>query len=154
MPLRRLQMATLTRFQPEVGFTRLPDMIDQLFRDSFVVPKRFGQFFDGALPANLIETENAFIVQLALPGITMEQFEIQVVGQQLTVKAAYVIPVVEKATYLWRGLTGEEFSQVFTLPAEVLGEKAEASYEYGILTITLPKTEYAKPKMVKVNTIK
>jgi HSP20 family molecular chaperone IbpA len=45
-----------------------------------------------------------------------------------------------------------EFSDVLTLPAEVDGEKAEASYVNGILTITLPKAANALPKAIKVST--
>jgi HSP20 family protein len=142
------------RFQPEIGFTRLPDMIDQLFRESFVLPNRFERFFDGRKIAglsNLLETDNAFVVQLVLPGVDPEKIEIQVVQQQLTIKATCFIPPVDKAVYVWHGLVTEEFSEVFTLPMEVVGDKAEAHYDKGILTITLPKVEYAKAKAIKVH---
>ncbi len=144
---------TLTRYNPEIRFRRFPDMIEQLFRESLAVPPKYDTWFDARRVTNLLETESAFIVQLMVPGIDPEKVVIQVVGQALTVKGTCFVPTYENATYLWHGLFGEEFSEVFTLPMEVYGEKVEASYLHGILTITLPKTELAKPKTVKITNI-
>jgi HSP20 family protein len=144
-------MNTPPRYQPEFSLTRLPDMIDQLFRESFVFPTRFERVFDWKRFSNLLETEKAYIVQLVLPGVEFNNVNVQVVGRQLTIKAVCDIPMVENATYLWNGLTSYEFSEVFTLPFEVVGDKAEATYDLGILTITLPKLEYAIPKPIKVH---
>jgi len=143
-----------TRYQPEFSLTRLPDMIDQLFRESFVFPTRFERFFDTRRYSNLLETEKAYIVQLMMPGIDINKVNVQVVGRQLTIKATCEIPTYEHAAYLWHGLVDEEFAEVFTLPLEVVGEKAEATYDLGILTITLPKLEQAIPKPIKVHAYK
>jgi HSP20 family protein len=143
---------TPVRYRPETSLTRLPDVIDQLFRDSFVMPTRFERFFDGKRAANLLETDADYIVQLVIPGVDPKGLQINVVGQQLTIKAVCTIPTTEHATYLYHGLFGEEFSDVFTLPAEVDGEKSEARYVNGVLTITLPKAENARPKVIKVAT--
>jgi HSP20 family protein len=137
------------RYQPNAGFTRLPDMIDQLFRESFVAPTRFERFFDKRL-CNLLETPTTYVMQLALPGVVFDKLHVNVVGRQLTINAWIAVPKIEDATYLWNGLFEEEFTEVFTLPMEVVGEKALATYEYGILNITLPKVEYALPKEIKV----
>jgi len=144
---------SLTRYQPDLAFTRLPEMIDQLFRDSFVFPTRFG-YFDVRRNSNLLETDNEYIVQLMLPGVDPKTLKIQVVGRQVSVTASIVIPKVEKAVFLVEGLVSQEFSEVFTLPVEVVGDKADAVYEYGILTIKMPKLESARPKMIEVHTTK
>jgi HSP20 family protein len=128
-------------------------MLDQFLREGLVVPRFdtfFDSFFDGRRLCNLLETEYAYLVQLPLMGIDPEKVMIQVVGTQLTIKGTYVVPEIENATYLWHGLMGEEFTQVFTLPAEVEGEKAEASYHFGILTVKIPKAAHIIPKPVKV----
>lgn len=145
---------TPTRYEPAKSLTRLPDVIDRLFQESFVVPTQFDRFLDGRRNCNLLETEVSFLVQLALPGVDLTSIQIQVVGQTLTVKAIRSIPAIENATYVWRGLTNDEFVEVFTLPTEVESEKAEATYENGVLFITLPKVEYAKPKVIEVHTTK
>lgn len=142
---------TLSRPQPDTTFTRFPDMLDQLIRESFV-PRRFDRYFDGKHNANLLETETAYFVQLVMPGVNPEKLQINVAGAQLTIKGITAVPTVKDATYLYHGLFDEEFSEIFTLPTDVEGEKAEASYVNGILTITLPKAEHAKPKVIKVAT--
>jgi HSP20 family protein len=144
----------LTRFPSDMPFTRFPEWIDELFRESFVVPNRLFRFFDVRRYSNLIETDEAYLVQLMLPGVDPETLKIQVVGRQLTVMATITIPVVEKGLYLFQGLTSQEFTEVFTMPIEVAGDKAVANYEYGVLSITLPKLEYAKPKKIEVHTTK
>ena len=137
------------RYQAGLPFTRLPDMIEQLFRESFVAPTRFERFFDKRL-SNLLETPTSYVVQIALPGVLFEKLYVNVVGRQLSINAWFNIPKIEDATYLWNGLFEEEFTEVFTLPTDVVGEKAVATYEYGILTVTLPKKEAAKPRQIKV----
>lgn len=146
-------MPPVTRFQPESPFTpltRLPDMIDQLFRESFVMP-RFDRLFEAGRYSNLMEINDSLVVQLLLPGVNVETIHIEVVGQQLTVKATFDIPTFPDAKYIWNGLKAGEFAEIFTLPMEVTGEKAKATYDLGILTITLPKTEYAKAKVISVD---
>jgi HSP20 family protein len=144
----------LTRFPSDMTFTRFPEWIDELFRESFVLPNRFFRFFDVRRYSNLIETDESYIVQIMLPGVDPETLKIEVVGRHLTVTATIKVPVVEKGVYLFQGLMSQEFTEVFTLPVEVLGDKAVANYEYGVLSITLPKLEYAKPKKIEVHTTK
>lgn len=147
-------MNTPLQYQRPTGLARLPDVFDRLFRDTFVVSP-FDQVFNGVrMNANLLETADAYIVQLVVPGIKdVRTLQIQVVGNQLTVKGVMEIPVISDATYIYQGLEGSEFSESFTLPAEVDGEKAFAEYVLGILTINLPKAEHAKPHTVKVSTV-
>lgn len=141
-----------TRYETGTSFTRLPDLIDKLFRESFIAPTAFDRYFDGVRASNLLETKDEFIVQLVLPGVDPENIQIQVVDRQLLVKASCVIPTVENATFLFHALHSGEYSEAFTLPMEVLGDKAQATYDRGILLVTLPKAEYAKPTMIEVHT--
>ena len=143
-----------SRYDTTTPFARLPDLIDKLFRESFIAPAAFDRFFDGVRISNLLETKDAFIVQLVLPGVDPEKIQIQVVDRQLLIKASCEVPTVENATYLYHGLHSDDFSEVFTLPTEVLGDQAKATYERGILLVTLPKAEYAKPKVIEVHTSK
>jgi HSP20 family protein len=146
---------TLTPYRPTNTFARFPDVIDRLFRDSFTIPT-FNNLFDGIrVNSNLLETNDTFILQFALPGILdVSKLQIQVVGQQVTIKGVCTLPTFENATYLWHGLQGDEFSEMFTLPTEVDGDHTTAVYDAGILSITLPKSEYAKPRSVKVQMVK
>jgi HSP20 family protein len=150
-------MATaLTRYTPTTGteLTRLPDMISRLFDESFVMPSVFDRSFRQVLGSNLYETDDEYIVHVALPGIDAEQMDIQVTGQQLTLKGSYSIPTPENATVVWKGIGESSFVESMTLPGEVDTSKAGARYEHGILSITLPKTEHAKPKSITVSVAK
>src|SRR5947209_19271564 len=75
---------TLTRYQP-TGATRLPDVIDRLFQESFVLPSMFDRTFGGSakpsLPVNLIETADSYVIQASLPVLNTDNLDIQVVGR-------------------------------------------------------------------------
>ena len=149
-------MATqLTRYQPGTGVTRLPDMVDRLFRESFVMPSLFGDLWGGTarpgLPANLFDTGDSYILQVALPGINPENADIQVMGRDLTISGNFETVQPENASWIWQGLPTGQFYEKYTLPLEVERDQVHATYEHGILSITLPKTEHAKPKSIKVS---
>ena len=148
--------SALTRSTPTAGtgITRLPDMISRLFDESFVMPSVFDRSFRHVLGSNLHETDDEYIVQVALPGVDAEQVDIQVAGKQLTLKGSYSIPTPENATVVWKGIGEGTFVESMTLPGEVDTSKAGAGYEHGILSITLPKAEHAKPKSITVSVAK
>jgi HSP20 family protein len=144
---------TVTRYQPSTPM-RLSEIIERLMRESFIIPTLTERVFRGeteTLPSNLLETEDAFIVELVLPGVDPDKLEIHVKGRELIVKGSMEVPPIEKATYIWQGFTGGDFTQRFTLPTDVDGDKAEAQYIHGILTVTVPKAEHIKPTAIKVN---
>ena len=142
----------LTRRQPTGGATRLPDLMNRLFQESFVLPSVFESGFSGGLSNRLLETNDSYVVQVALPGVDAEKVDIQVSGQEMTLKGSYAVPTPEGARILWGALTNGDFAESFTLPGEVDPGKAEARYDSGILTITVSKAEHVKPKSIKVQT--
>lgn len=94
---------------------------------------------------------HAYIVQVALPGINPENMDIQVVGREVSIKGRFESWAPENAKWIWQGLPAGEFNETYTLPVEVEGDTSEASYHHGILSITLPKVEHARPKNIKVS---
>ena len=149
----------LTRYAPRTGVTRLPDLVDRIFQESFVAPALFDQYLQGrtrgsALPANLLETGDSYVVQIALPGIAMDSLDIQVMGREVAVKGKVEVPAPENGTWIWQGIPAGEFTETFTLPVDVEGDSASATYEHGILWLNLPKVEHARPKNIKVNVTK
>ncbi|HZU13033.1 MAG TPA: Hsp20/alpha crystallin family protein [Chloroflexota bacterium] len=148
-------MATnLTRYTPatRTGITPLPDMINRLFEESFVLPSVFDRTFRQVTGTNLWETDDAYIVQVVLPGVDAEHVDIQVTGQQLTLKGTYSIPTPENANLIWKGIPDGNFMETMSLPDDVDSLKATAQYDQGLLTVTLPKAEHAKPQSIKVQT--
>ena len=152
-------MATnITRYQPQTTpLTRLPDLVDRLFRESFVVPSFWDRSFFGgtsraALPVNLFETPESYIMHCALPGLKPENLDIQVVGREVTIKGTYELNTPENGQWVWQGIPSGEFYESFTLPMEIESDKVQASYDHGILTLGLPKAEHLRPKSIKVQT--
>lgn len=150
--------SNVSRYQPRTSLTRLPDLMSQLFNDSFVLPSFYNGAMEGttrpSLPVNLFETPNGYVMQAALPGAHPEKFDIQVTGREVTIKGTTEIAAPDAANCIWQGIGSGEFYETYTLPVEVDGDKVEASFEYGVLTLTLPKAEHLRPKNIKVNAAK
>lgn len=104
------------------------------------------------LPLVDIFEETDFIRLVAeLPGVKPEEVKIFVEGNLLTIKGTKEQLAEEKAEKVHRyERTYGAFERTFTLPATVQPEKIKAAYDNGVLTITLPKVEAAKPHLIKV----
>ena len=96
--------------------------------------------------------ENDLIHLVAeLPGVKPEEVKITVEGNLLTIKGTKAQVAEEKAETVHRYERNYgTFERTFTLPATVAPDKIKAAYANGVLTITLPKLETAKPHLVKV----
>jgi HSP20 family protein len=100
---------------------------------------------------DVYETDDALVVKAALPGVQPEQVDISVIGDVLTVKGETKSEDETKdGNYHRRELRYGSFARSIALPTRVDHDKAEAKFENGILAITLPKAEEAKPKSIKI----
>lgn len=99
---------------------------------------------------NVKETENDFNIELAVPGMKKEDFKIELDKHVLTISSEKKEEHEEKdknGKYTRKEFNYQSFSRSFTLPANTVeNEKIEASYKDGILHITVPKKEVAKPQ--------
>ncbi len=149
---------SVTRYPTQNGMTRLPDLMDRLFRESFVLPTVLDRTVSGAsrpsLPVNLIEAGEGYQLYAAIPGMDPEKLDIQVVGREVSIKGTIESNVPDGSKWLWQGIPTGEFFETFTLPVEVQGDSTEATYEHGILSLKLPKAEHLRPRSVKVNVAK
>lgn len=150
--------SNVSQYQPRTSLTRLPDLMNQLFNESFVLPSFYNGNVGGSsrptLPVNLFETPDGYVLQAALPGAHPEAFDIQVTGREVSIKGKTEVAAPNGGNCIWQGIGSGEFYETYTLPVDVEGEKVEASFEYGILTLRLPKAEHLRPKNIKVNTTK
>ena len=106
----------------------------------------------GWVPAvEVYEKADKFIVRAELPGMKKEEIDVSVVGDTLTITGERKAESeVKDEDYYRCELCYGKFSRSVGLPAAVNAAKVDASYENGILEITLPKVEAAKPKRVAV----
>src|SRR5581483_12337461 len=142
-------MANVTRYNPFNEVVSLREAMDRLFEDSFI--PRMGIAGRG-VASNLYETADGFILQIPMPGVNPEDVEITTQQDSLTVKWQTRVNVPENATTHWSGFAAGQYQQSFTLPAPINSEKVEASYQNGVLILSLPKAEHAKARTIKVNT--
>jgi HSP20 family protein len=91
------------------------------------------------------------VVRAIVPGVAPEGIDIQFQGGVLTLRAkSEATELPEGANWLVQEVTPGEYIRQVTLPRSVDADKAETTFEHGILTLTLPKTADAKPKQIKV----
>ena len=127
--------------------------MDRLFEDSFVRPSRIlTTLGEAAAPAlDVYQTPNEVVVKTALPGLKPEDINIDITGDTLTIKGeTKAEQEIKKEDYLYQERRHGAFSRSVVLPGGVKPDKAEATLEDGILTLSIPKAEETKPKAIKV----
>jgi HSP20 family protein len=115
--------------------------------------KWFGRATRGgtATALNVWEDEHAVYAEADLPGIDSAKLEVTVTeGNQLTVQGERAAPEVPGAVWIRQERPFGKFVRVIGLPALVDADKVEAKYENGVLRLTLPKHEAAKPRKIIV----
>ena len=153
-------MNYLTRWQrPDVAWptfgklSTLRDEIDRLFEAPLAEFARGAQLLSGWSPAwDVFEDKDNVIVKVELPGMKKDEIEVSLHDGTLTIsgeRKSQSDGNGESATRTER-FTGK-FRRSITLPTRVDANKVNATYKDGILTITLPKAEEAKPKQIQVN---
>ena len=142
----------LTQWNPLSEFVSLREAMDSLVNESLVRPSGMLGRTIGNQAYDLYETEDRIGCRFAVPGVRPDDVEVTVNRGVLTVKGRYP-QASDQQGWNWhvRGLPqGGEFTYSFSLPTSVDADRAEASFEHGILTLTLPKAEAAKPKRIPI----
>ena len=100
---------------------------------------------------DIYETEDSYVLNAELPGLTKDQINIDVNNDTLTIKGEKKFEEkVEKDNYVRVERSYGNFSRSFVLSDNVNPEGITANYKEGVLELTLPKKEEAKPKEIKV----
>lgn len=145
----------MVRWEPMREMLSLREAMDKLFEESFVGPqwRSLWPAEGGAtLAMDLYETGDALVVTAPVPGIKPEEVEITVTGNTLTVKGETKAGErTEQGSYLRQEVRYGSVQRTMELPVDVQADKAEAVFENGMLTLTLPKAEQVKPKSIKIN---
>ena len=146
-------MADITRWDPFGEMVSLQRTMDRLFDDAR--PWRIfsgGNGSDAYFPVDLYETGDEVVVKASLPGVKPEDIDVSVVGNILTLKGESKEEHEEQAqNYYRRERRSGTFVRQLQLPSEVDSDKANATFEHGVLRLSLPKAESMKPKQIKVN---
>lgn len=144
---------SLTRWDPYREMLSLREAMDRLFEESLVPSRRRREEREGFTPlaVDMTEKDDALVVKTDLPGLKPEDVDISIRENTLTIKGKFEAEEeTERESVHIRERRYGSFHRSVALPASVQVEDAEASFEDGVLEITLPKTEEEKPKRIEV----
>jgi HSP20 family protein len=105
-------------------------------------------------PVDVKDINDAFTIIAMLPGLKPEDVEIQIVNENVSLKGEFKNELEEGASYILQERPSGKFFRTVTLSDLLDASKAEAHMDNGILTLRIPKAEAAKPKTIKVNSVK
>jgi HSP20 family protein len=130
----------------------LRDEIDRLFQEPLAEFARTSHLLSGWTPAlDLHEDKDNFVVKAEVPGMKKEDIEVTLHDGALSISGERKRDEKFEDAQVYRSerFVGR-FQRTINLPAAVAADKIKAQYKDGVLTVTLPKTEEAKPKQINV----
>lgn len=131
----------------------LRSAMDRLFNES-VIPGQRAESSRGVLPLDVYSTDHEVVVLAAIPGMNPDDIRITI--EKNTLVLAGSMPNVAEAedsrdaSWYLHELPHGTFERTLTLPMELDATRAEATFENGMLRLTLPKAENEKPRQIKV----
>lgn len=142
-------MTNITRWNPFRDLVTMQSAMDRLFEDTWRDIRESG--IRGHLAVDVDENDDNYVVKADIPGVNAEDIHVNLHDNTLTIDVEVQQPEVDENT---KTLAQERFygrlSRSFTLPHQVNAEDVEAEYNDGVLTLTLPKAEEAKPRQINV----
>jgi HSP20 family protein len=145
-------MAHLVRFDPFAGMRS--SLFDRMLHDVFTPfdsPAERGEPVE-RLALDIFEKDGAMIFKAAVPGVDPERVEVTIDDDVLTIRGeASTEDEVEESGYHRRELRFGSFSRAIRLPAGLNTDEAAASFDKGVLRVTIPHAQEAKPKKLKID---
>ncbi len=147
-------MTMSRRTSPFGEFLSLRQAMDRLLEDSFVRPPgSYPQESEFGIPLDVADSQEALVIEAALPGVAPDDVDITVLGDTLTITATSKHEhSADEDGYVYREVRRGRFSRTVTLPSQVQPDRATASFEHGILRLSIPKAEAAKPRQIRIGT--
>jgi HSP20 family protein len=145
-------MTIIRRANPFDELFTLRRAVDRLFDDDVFHPRTWRTVSLGAEPAlDITTTPDELLVKASLPGWRPEDVELTLTGTTLTISGE----MREEArrddeSWILNEIRRASFSRTLELPEGLVGDRASATYELGILTLRIPKAEEVKPKQIRI----
>jgi HSP20 family protein len=148
----------IVKFDPFSNLLAAQREFDRLFKETFT-PFFFGEgelsTRTWAPPVDIYETDNDIVVKAELPGVDPKDVEVKVEDNTLYLKGERKFEKeVKNENYHRVERSYGSFARSFSLPNSINTDKVKAEYKDGLLTLTLPKREEAKPRTVKIDVSK
>ena len=142
-------MSNVTRWNPVRDVITMREAMDRMFEDTFGRNREFRQAFP--LPIDATVNEDAVVLRTDVPGVKPEDVHITLEGDTLTIKGEFKNEADKNGqNYLMRERVSGKFERTLTINTPINPDNIEAKFENGLLTITLPKAEAAKPRSITI----
>ena len=141
-------MNSVLKFSPFTDVDDMPamrqitDVVNRFFNEPGMRP--------WTPPVDILETENELLLKMDVPEVTQKEVDIRLENDTLTIKGERKFEQPQGKGYHRIERSYGSFARSFTLPNTVDTEKVRAEFRNGVLTVTLPKKEVAKPRTIKV----
>lgn len=145
-------MADKINFDPLVDLKNYREALRQMMEGGWVLPRDLMPSPMNAvvIPIDVLDNGTELVIKANLPGVKPEDVSINVLKNRLTIKASLSEEEdVRGATYLRRERKVNAFVRTLSLPLSVDAERADAHFKNGVLTLTLPKSESVRPRIIK-----
>ena len=144
----------ISRYDPFTRLISLRDAVDRMFEEPWRSRTGTMPTTAGTLPIDVFEKQDELVVVTAVPGAKSENVDIQVTRDSLTIRATIPSDAEAENASQWTWYAHEldhgTFTRSISLPFPVSAERADARFENGLLRMTLPKSEEARPKKIQV----
>ncbi len=150
LPVRRGGGRNLTVVNPTREFEDIYDRMGQLMNLAFGLDPVDGADGAWAPLADISETDNIYKVELDVPGIHKDQIDIQLQDRELVVTGEVPESEQEGRAHRRSRRTGRFEFRTY-LPGDVNADGVNAQLSEGVLTVTIPKSEAAKPRHIEVS---
>jgi HSP20 family protein len=146
------KMRTMNRWEPSRGVTTLQEQLNRVFGDMLERAGDESNLTPWAPAVDIFETEHELVVKADLPDVNPQDLDIRVENNILTIRGERKFEnKVNEENYLRVERAYGSFSRSFSLANSVKSDAIRADYQNGVLTLSIPKREEAKPKQIKVN---
>ncbi len=140
---------TLVRFDPFQEITALHRQVNRLLEEIYPWNGHEDYFFTP--PAELRDNGEQFILKFWIPGVDRKDLDISVTRDGVTISGQYRQEEDKDSDYYLAEFSYGKFERHIDLPVEIENDKVTAEYKDGVLTLTLPKVEEARHKIVKIH---
>ena len=144
---------TLTRWDPSADFAAMRNVMDRLFDQPFNrLPFRPSEDLgNSSLSLDVVENGDTYVIKAAVPGVDPKDVEISVDEDVLTIRGEFKSEQeTNEESYIRREIRSGSFQRQLRLPPTVEPEKAQASFENGLLKLSIPKKPEARARSIKI----
>ncbi|MBK8135941.1 MAG: Hsp20/alpha crystallin family protein [Chloroflexi bacterium] len=156
-------MSSITRWNPVREFNAMQNFMDRLIEETARPMRGLVESYEGvsgSLALDVVEEDKAYTVTTSLPGVKADDIKVNMHDDLLTIEAEIPARTTEKTEtangrkVLMQERAWGKFSRSIRLPQNVKNDGVEASFENGVLTLSLPKAEHVLPRTIPVKALK